>query len=628
MTQDDVSGEQARERGRSTPSKPDAEYDADFYARMYPDLSHLSNLRLRVHWERVGRREGRIASARSVRRLLQERGIGDFDPGLYLALNPDLGESFGDDLAAATLHFLSEGIREGRSYRVQDVLAPSPPRTRASISSPMSSGTVPGWAVHAEGHVDLSSPMGLARSLLGRPFSPDDERAIVSWLEPMSPLDQMSALIGSPEFNSAEAQLVTVDAGDLVLAIESVATGHLPDSRWLDEMVTLFDYGKIRRDRYALSRAPQAVVRAVSELEGSEESRAPAMPVRASMRGPVATDALATDTDEGEVQFSVLGTGTTLTAIDWLRRRLSVEADESLNPRKGWPKRASILNGEEVQLPPGVVASALVSLYKPEPFLSTLLANCIEQTISSQVEFLFLLVQPTKAERDAVEAAAATLAHARVEVFTERIGIYEAWNRGIEISEGEFLTNMNADDLRRRDSLEIQAKTLHQYSWLDVVYQDVLYFCDHPMSWEQIERVGVLTSLPHVSKRGLRGMNSPHNGPMWRKALHEELGGFDANLRSAGDYEFWLRCVDAGKTFLKTRDPHVAYFVNPRGLSTAVDGPGQMEAWAAENSKASSLRYPAAPVYLKELDPAHALSRADRVSDAFCDRLLALRMEV
>jgi hypothetical protein len=72
-------------------------------------------------------------------------------------------------------------------------------------------------------------------------------------------------------------------------------------------------------------------------------------------------------------------------------------------------------------------------------------------------------------------------------------------------------------------------------------------------------------------------LNPPHNAPMWRRSLHDELGLFDTAFVSAGDYDFWMRCVLAGKTFYKLNDPHLAYYQNPQGLSTRRDTRGHEE---------------------------------------------------
>jgi hypothetical protein len=68
---------------------------------------------------------------------------------------------------------------------------------------------------------------------------------------------------------------------------------------------------------------------------------------------------------------------------------------------------------------------------------------------------------------------------------------------------------------------------------------------------------------------------------MWRKSLHDELGLFDEDFETAGDYEFWLRCAAAEKKFYKIKDPIVAYYYSPDGLSTRPNGSGIAEALIA-----------------------------------------------
>jgi glycosyltransferase involved in cell wall biosynthesis len=149
-----------------------------------------------------------------------------------------------------------------------------------------------------------------------------------------------------------------------------------------------------------------------------------------------------------------------------------------------------------------------------------------------------------------------------------RIGIYDAWNMGIDLAKGEYLTNANLDDLRRQDSFSVQASYLDNLKFVDVVYQDFYYTFDLGLTFDEIEQIGIKSNLPIVTAHNMLVYNSPHNAPMWRKSLHDELGNFDTNYRSAGDYEFWLRCMAANKHFYKINDPHVVYYQNPKGLST------------------------------------------------------------
>ena len=159
-----------------------------------------------------------------------------------------------------------------------------------------------------------------------------------------------------------------------------------------------------------------------------------------------------------------------------------------------------------------------------------------------------------------------------------RIGIYEAWNMGVKMARGRYLTNTNLDDLRRHDSLERQLELFEKFPFVDIAYQDFFYSFDGHATFDSSASLGFKSQLPIVTAYNLMQSNSPHNAPMWRRSLHDEIGMFDESFKSAGDYDFWMRCVERGKIFFKINDPHVVYFVNPEGLSTQAGTKGIDEA--------------------------------------------------
>ena len=146
------------------------------------------------------------------------------------------------------------------------------------------------------------------------------------------------------------------------------------------------------------------------------------------------------------------------------------------------------------------------------------------------------------------------------------------------LARGRYLTTSNVDDLRARDSFELQAAALDRHAFADVIYQDFFYTLDPSLSFEQIAQFGFKSDLPIITPHNILQFNSPHNAPMWRKSLHDEVGLFDASYKSAADWEFWLRCVCEGKRFFKLNRPHVAYYQNPEGISTRPDTNGIEEA--------------------------------------------------
>ena len=58
---------------------------------------------------------------------------------------------------------------------------------------------------------------------------------------------------------------------------------------------------------------------------------------------------------------------------------------------------------------------------------------------------------------------------------------------------------------------------------------------------------------------------------MWRRSLHDTYGTFDDKYKSAGDWEFWLRCAFGGAQFKKYSDILGVYYFNPNGISTIKD---------------------------------------------------------
>ena len=270
---------------------------------------------------------------------------------------------------------------------------------------------------------------------------------------------------------------------------------------------------------------------------------------------------------------AIMGTTKILSQDEWIEKSKDKPALSKARAALS-PKTPYTVTGAS-----SVRVSAIASLFKGGEFIEQFMDNITSQTIFDKYCEL-IIVDAESPENEAETIARYLKNHPSINYqrMNSRIGIYEAWNVGVNLSQGEYLTNTNLDDLRRRDSLEIQAGALEALPFVDVVYQDFYYSFDPKLDWEGVAAFGYKSDLPVVTRHNMLLSNAPHNAPMWRKALHKELGGFDANFKSAGDYEFWLRCLSAGKTFYKVNEPHVVYYQNPNGLSTRPDTRGVIEA--------------------------------------------------
>jgi hypothetical protein len=167
----------------------------------------------------------------------------------------------------------------------------------------------------------------------------------------------------------------------------------------------------------------------------------------------------------------------------------------------------------------------------------------------------------------------------------KKLNIYETWNYALGKARGEFISNANIDDARHYTCIERQAQTLRMLPFVDIVYQDYYVFFQPNLSFDYIEKNCFSSKIPIFNINNISKASLPHNAPMWRRSLHDELGFFDEIFQSSGDWDFWLRCAAAGKTFLKLEEQLAGYYFNPNGLSTREGSKGKME------DKAISLRY-------------------------------------
>jgi glycosyltransferase involved in cell wall biosynthesis len=270
----------------------------------------------------------------------------------------------------------------------------------------------------------------------------------------------------------------------------------------------------------------------------------------------------------------VMGTGQYVTLGDWNAKEKEIAA-------KGQePSYAPVPHSRfYIRREPALLVTAIASLYRGGKFIEQFMDNITTQTcFRDYCELVIVDADSPENEFPVIDRFCRQHKNIRYQRMNNRIGIYEAWNIAVNLAKGEYLTNTNLDDLRRSDSLELQAAVLDNLSFVDVVYQDFYYSFDPRLTFQEIARFGYKSNLPIITAHNMMNFNSPHNAPMWRRKLHDAHGLFDASYRSAGDYEFWMRCLAAKRVFYKINDPHVAYYQNPDGLSTRPDTRGVDEA--------------------------------------------------
>ena len=282
------------------------------------------------------------------------------------------------------------------------------------------------------------------------------------------------------------------------------------------------------------------------------------------------------DSEKHDVEScAIMGTSRTITLEDWRAQARKLESDDAAQPER----ESRYVNRFFIKSEPKVLVTAIASVYRGGEFIEQFMENIASQTcFRDYCELIVVDADSPDNESAVIERYLRDYANIRYMRMNFCIGIYDAWTLAAKVARGDYVTNTNLDDLRRKDSLELQAATLDNLPFVDVVYQDVFYTFDPYLPFERIAEFGYESDMPLVTAHTMMRFNAPHNAPMWRRRLHDELGYFDGRFKSAGDYEFWMRCVQAGKVFYKLNDTHVIYYQNPKGISTRPDSRGVLEA--------------------------------------------------
>jgi glycosyltransferase involved in cell wall biosynthesis len=213
--------------------------------------------------------------------------------------------------------------------------------------------------------------------------------------------------------------------------------------------------------------------------------------------------------------------------------------------------------------------SVIVPAYNAERYLPETLASIEAQTYRD-----WDVVVSDDASTDATVAIA--------EAFGERFrvvrgstngGIGSARNRGIEVSAGELVAFLDADDLWFPDYLERQVG-LYDASRRD--RDDVgIVVCDArivgPDGYRAQTYMEAVRFPNEVTLTRLVRSNLIFVSALSPRAIVEEVGRFATDLVGTEDYDLWLKIVERGYRVVANRRPLAVYRLTPGSVSTKQD---------------------------------------------------------
>lgn len=129
-------------------------------------------------------------------------------------------------------------------------------------------------------------------------------------------------------------------------------------------------------------------------------------------------------------------------------------------------------------------------------------------------------------------------------------GIYDAFNKGLKLAQGEWIYYLGADDILLLDGLEklFAVNDLEKY---DVVFGDLINL--YPDGSKQPVKHLKVNAMPYRVPGG-------HQATITRKSIMDAIGGFDISLKVASDKDLFIRLYLSGYKFKAVDDISIAYF--------------------------------------------------------------------
>lgn len=190
--------------------------------------------------------------------------------------------------------------------------------------------------------------------------------------------------------------------------------------------------------------------------------------------------------------------------------------------------------------------SVVVPAHNEEAYLDQCLLSLVQQS-AADVEII--VVDDASSDRTAEIAARHAARDPRVRLLrnTENLGLARTLNRGLGEARGEFLTWVSGDNWADPDCLSGLRAPLAD-GIADIAYGTTI-LCDPAGR--------IIKALPPLGPERLLQVNPVRSCFLFRRRVWCAVDGYDPAWTFVEDYDFWLRCRQAGFVFRQVPGPVV-----------------------------------------------------------------------
>lgn len=120
-------------------------------------------------------------------------------------------------------------------------------------------------------------------------------------------------------------------------------------------------------------------------------------------------------------------------------------------------------------------------------------------------------------------------------------GIYDAMNKGIAVSSGEYLLFLNSDDTLVDNFFLNNANKILLKNNIDILYSNIIY----KKNFLGFSRKYITGEISKINKIG---NHIPHPGSLIKKTFLSNMNNFDTNYKISADFDFFIKAKNHEKT--------------------------------------------------------------------------------
>lgn len=203
-------------------------------------------------------------------------------------------------------------------------------------------------------------------------------------------------------------------------------------------------------------------------------------------------------------------------------------------------------------MPPDPLVSVIIPAYQAERTIGAAISSVLTQTYPHTE-----IVVCDDGSTDATAAIARAYGDRVRLVRQNNAGASAARNTALAAATGELCALLDADDLWFPKYLAASVARWRAGDPRSLVSATAYFLTDEGIATKR----RVITEDIPVARQRLRALESPivSGFTVFPRAMYAELGGFDTTLRTAEDYDFWLRAIFHGWQVRYQLDPQAAY---------------------------------------------------------------------